>query len=94
MDPILQGSMYFTCFNTDGQSYVTAGSPIGVCSSASAVESHLTTQCSFLKGKLSVGQVWRDIRYGCEYQLNFWNMDARWGSSYSTLTETRTSPTS
>ena len=25
---------------------------------------------------MSVSQVWRDIRYGCEYQLNFWNMDA------------------
>ena len=67
MDPILQGSMYFTCFNTDGASYVTSNSPISVCSSASAVESHLTTQCSFLKGKLSVAAVWRDIRYGCEY---------------------------
>jgi hypothetical protein len=71
--------MYFTCYDTDGTAYSTAASPISVCSSASAVESHLTTQCPFLANKLSVAAVWNDIRYGCEYQLNFWNMDASVG---------------
>lgn len=53
--PPLTGSYWIKCYDTDGTWYSTQDIPIG--SNANTVFNRLTTDCSFLKDKISVSQV-------------------------------------
>jgi hypothetical protein len=71
-DPPISGKYYLKCSNTDGATYAT--NDIDIKSDARAVQRLLESNCSFLKGKITVRQRYDTFptnKMGVEFEIDF-----------------------
>ena len=73
--PPLSGKFFVECHNVDGNAYATSDMDLTI--SASGLKAVLETDCSFLKGKISVSKLtstWSKTSLGTEFMVDFFGV--------------------